>query len=214
MRWPPSRPAREAPAYVDTPAGLFAADGTRYRTTEPLLRDYAGPVLDAVGLATLVRQAGVWLRTPQTLAVLLLPALLAVLPWWAAAATALALYAAWAVAAPGVVLPGLTGIARVLEHPVLQGLVYVGALSAFAAAGTFAAVWTGVAGFVAFRLGLADAVLRPALQPVLRSLYPLPPADQALRALIVRAALRLGVSLPGIDPIEARVREFWRRDER
>lgn len=214
MKLPWPRPVREAPAYVDTPAGLFAADGTRYRTTEPLLRGYAGPVLDAVGLATLIRQSGVWLRSPQTLAVLVLPVLLAVLPWWWAAATTLLLYTAWAVAAPGLVLPGLARVAGALEHPVLQGLVYVGALSAFAAAGNFAAVWTGVAGFVALRLGLVEAVLRPVLRPVLQSLYPLPPADQTLRAFIVRAALRLGVSLPGIDPIEARVREFWRRDER
>ena len=89
MTWPWSRPTREVPAYIDTPAGIISADGTRYHTTEPLLRDYAGSVLDAVGLATLVRQAGVWLRTPQTLAVLAFPLLLLVLPWWWAAALAL-----------------------------------------------------------------------------------------------------------------------------
>lgn len=214
MLWPGARPAREAPAYVDTPAGLFAADGTRYRTTEPLLRDYAGPVLDAVGLAALVRQSGVWLRTPQTLAVLLLPALLAVLPWWWAAALTLVVYTLWTAAAPGLVLPGLVRAARFLEHPVVQGLVYVAALSAFAAAGRYGATWTGVAGFVALRLGLVGAALGPVLAPALRELYALPPADQTLRAFIVRAALRLGITLPGIGPIEARVREFWRRDER
>ncbi len=211
MTWPWSRPAREAPAYVDTPGGIVASDGTRFHTTEPLLRDYAGPVLDAVGLATLVRQAGVWLRTPQTLAVVALPLLLLALEWWWAAGLTLVLYALWTVGAPGAVIPGLVRVARVLEHPVAQGLLYVGVLSGLAAAGRYGAVWTGIAGFVAFRLGLVEAILRPVLRPALRELYALPPADQTLRSLIVRAALRRGLALPGVEPIEARVREFWQR---
>ena len=211
MRWPWSRPAREVPAYVDTPGGIVSADGTRFRTTETLLREYAGGVLDAVGLDALIRRTGVWLRSPQTLAVWVLPALLAFVPWWFALALALALYTSWTVAAPGLALPGVARAAAVLEHPVLQGLVYVGALSAFAAAGLFAALWTGVAGFVALRLGLVAAAVRPALAGVLDALYPLPPADQTLRAFIIREGVRRGVTLPGVGEVERRVRNFWGR---
>ena len=212
MRWPWQRPAREAPAYVDTPAGIVAADGVRYRTTVALLRDYAGPVLDAVGLAVLLRLSGAWLRSPQTLAAVALPLLLVAAPWWIALTLALALYTSWAVAAPGLALPRLARVAGVLEHPVVQGLLYVGVLSALAAAGRTAEVWAGVAGFVALRLGLVDAVVRRALAPVVGGLYPLPVADQTLRAFIVRAALRRGISLPGTAEVEDRVRRFWRRD--
>ncbi len=214
MTWPWSRAPRVAPPYVDTVAGLLAADGTHYRTTEPLLREYAGPVLDAVGLGTLLERAGVWLRSPQTLAALFLPALLLVLPWWAAAGVAVLLYALWAAAAPGFVVPGAIGTLRVLEHPVVQGLVYVGVLSAFAAAGHLAAMWTGVAGFVALRLGVVATALGPIVRPIQHALHPLPAADQTLRGLIVREALRRGISLPGIDAIETRVREFWKRGKR
>lgn len=216
MRWPwtrrPERP--DAPFYVDSPAGLLAADGVHYRTTEGLLRDYAGPVVEAVGLGALLEKAGVWLRSPQTLAVWFLPLLLVVLPWWGAAGVALLLYALWAAAAPGVVLPAVIPTARVLESPVVQGLLYIFALSAFAAAGQFAAVWTGVAGFVAFRLGLVAAALRPVVGPIHETLHPLPPADQTLRALIVREAIRHGITLPGIEQIEEKVRAFWRREKR
>ena len=213
MPWPWTRPRREGPFFVDTPAGLLAADGVHYRTTEGLLREYAGPVVDAVGLGDLLRRAGAWVRSPQTLAVLLLPALLAVVPWWGAAGLAALLYALWSAGAPGAVSPVLAKAAVLAEHPVLQGLVYVFALSAFAAAGRFEAVWTGVAGFVAFRLGAVAAVLRPVTGAMQASLYPLPPADQTLRALLVREALRRGVTLPGFEAIEARVREFWKREE-
>ncbi|WP_412070179.1 hypothetical protein [Rubrivirga sp. IMCC43871] len=211
MKLPWTRPARETPAYVDTRAGLLAADGTRYRTTEPLLRDYAGPVVEAVGLGTLLARAGVWLRSPVTLAALALPVLLALLPWWTAAGLTMVLFALWAAAAPGIVAPGLIGTLRVLEHPVVQGLLYVVVLSAFANAGQFAAVWTGVAGFIALRLGLVSILLGPIVDPIQQMWYPLPPADQTLRSLIVREALRRGVNLAGMEAIEDRVRAFWRR---
>ena len=212
MPWTRRRP--EAPFYVDTPAGLLAADGTHYRTTEGLLRDYAGPVVEAVGLADLLRRAGAWARSPQTLAVLVLPALLAALPWWGAAAVTVLLYALWSVAAPGAVSPGLARALPVLEQPVVQGLLYVFALSAFAAAGRFDAVWTGVAGFVSLRLGLAAAALRPVVGPMQASLHPLSPPDQTLRTLLVREALRRGITLPGFEAIEDRVRDFWKREKR
>ena len=214
MTWPWSRPVREVPAYVDTPVGLRSADGVHYRTTEPLLREYAGPVVDAVGLATLLRRAGAWLRSPLTVAVLVLPVLLMVLPWWAALGLAVVLYALWSAVAPGAVWSGAARVFLVLEQPVVQGLVYIGVLSAFAAAGHYAAVWAGVAGFIAFRLGLVTALLRPVVDAMQGALYSLPPADQTLRALLVREAIRRGITLPGLETIEDRVRAFWQREKR
>ena len=200
--------------YVDTRAGLLAADGTRYRTTEPLLRDYAGPVVEAVGVGALLERAGVWLRSPVTLAALALPALLAVAPWWTAAGVTLVLFALWAAAAPGLVVPALVGPVRVLSQPVVQGVLYIGVLSLFANAGQFAAVWTGVAGFVLLRLGAVGVLLGPVVRPIQEMWYPLPPPDQTLRSLIVREALRRGVTLAGMQPIEDRVRAFWRKGKR
>ena len=208
------RTPRDAPAYVDTPAGILSADGTHYHTTEPLLRGYAEPVIEAVGMESLLRRAGAWVRSPRTVAVLALPALLAVLPWWAAAGMAVVLYALWSALAPGTMFLWLARAMPVLESAAFQAVVTIAALSAFATAGRFDAVWTGLAGFVAFRLGLVEAVLRPVVDAMQRQFYRLPPADQTLRLLLVREALRRGISLEGFDAIEDRVRAFWRRDER
>ena len=199
------------PEYVDTPAGLLAADGTHYHTTEPLLREYAGPVVEAVGLAALLRRAGAWLRSPQTVAVLALPGLLFVLPWWGALGVAVLVYALWAAVAPGLVSSRLAPAAFVAESAALQGLVTIIALSVLANTDQFPAVWAGVLGFVALRLGLVGAALRPVVDVIRQSLYPLPAPDQTLRSLIVREALRRGVALAGMDEIESRVRGFWRK---
>lgn len=212
MKLPWSRPARELPDYVDTPAGILAADGVHYRTTEPLLREYAGPVVEKAGLGALVRRAGRWLRSGQTVAIVLLPFLLMVLPWWWALALVVMVYALWTAFAPGLVLPSLDGALRVLEQPPVQALLYIAVLSAFAASGRMPAVWAGLAGFVAFRLGAISAALRPVVGPIHATLYSLPAEDQTLRSVIVREALRRGISLPGIDRIEEQVRAFWRKD--
>ncbi len=212
MTWPWSRrPKTDAPFYVDTPAGILAADGTHYHTTEPLLREYAGAVLEDGNLGDLLRRAGAWLRAPQTAAVLALPFLLMVMPWWGALGVSVLLFALWASAAPGIATPRLAKLLFVLENPAFQGLLYIGVLSAFASSGQIAQVWAGMGGFVAFRLGAVGIALKPVLEAIWATLYPLPVADQTLRSILVREALRRGVALPGMAEIEARVRSFWKK---
>ena len=62
--------------FVDTPEGIFTASGVWFRTREASLYAYAGPVFDHEPLPRLLTQAEVWLRSPQTLALWLLPLLL------------------------------------------------------------------------------------------------------------------------------------------
>lgn len=211
MKLPFSRSAREIPAYADTLLGLVSAGGLRFRTTEPLLRDYAGGVLDAVGLDVLIRRTETWVDSPRTAAALALPLALAVMPWpWAVVLT-LGIYALWTLAAPSLASPRMARLFAVLEHPVLQGLLYVGVLSAFAARGETGAALTGTLGFVALRLGAVGALVARVLQPVTDRIFALPIPDQTLRALIVREAFARGIELDELGEISRRVESFWRR---
>lgn len=211
MPLPWTRAAPDAPPFVDTPLGLLGAGGTHFRTTEALLRDYAAPVLDAEGLGALVARAEVWVRSPQAVGGLALLVLLATLPWGLALALAAAVYVLWTLTAPAVPHAGAARLLRVLEHPVVQALLYVFVLSALAGAGRFGALWAGLGGFVALRLGLVDALARPVLAPLLARLYPLPVPDQVLRGFILRAAIRQGIALPGLDAMERRLRQTLAR---
>lgn len=189
------------PPYLDTPAGLISAGRVHYRTTEALVADYAAGVLDRTPLAELVPRADVWLRSPTALAIATLPLSAWLLPWWAGPLVAVAVYALWWLASPGLVLRALVPAFAFLEHPLVQ-IVGVGApLSLLAVGGTVAPVLAALAAFVAFRLGGVQA----ALDPLLARLRPdagLPRPDRVLRAVIVREALRLGVALPGFEEIQ------------
>jgi hypothetical protein len=72
-------------------------------------------------------------------------------------------------------------------------------------------VWVGLAGFILLRWGLLARLTEPVARRLRAWLYALPLEDQALRAVIIRYALRERVSLPQIDAIEARMLEMGRR---
>jgi hypothetical protein len=205
------RPPRDLPAYLDTPGGLLTPSGVHFRTTEKLLKEWAGPVFEHEPLGALVRQAEVWVRAPATLAVMALPLFLFGLPAWAAGLLTLLLYASCTLALPAAPSPWAGTVLTVLEKPLVQGVYYVVVLSWLGTGGEVAAVVVGLAGFVGFRLGLVQRALGPMLAPAFARLYPLPPADQVLRAHVVRAALRHGVRLPELTRLEQRARAAWRR---
>ncbi|MEO0557984.1 MAG: hypothetical protein AAF170_07355 [Bacteroidota bacterium] len=211
MTWPWSRPVRDVPAYIDTPAGILSAGGVRYHTTKALLDDYAAPVFERVPFKTLLVWAEAWQVSPPAVAGLVLLMLLVVATWPIALVAALLTYGAWAVASPGMATPTGASALRWLGHPVVQGLLFIGVLSALAASGRMAETWTGIAGFVALRLGVIQAAVRPLLAPLFARLYPLPIPDQTLRSVIFRTAVKRGVQLDGMAEIESKVRSFWNR---
>lgn len=211
FRLPWQRPVRDTPSYFELRSGIVGADGVRFSTTEKLLREYAGPVLDAAGLGTLIRQAEVWVGSGVAVGIVSLAGFLVFAPWWLALIASLAVYAGWSLIAPGLATPRWVRVLSLAEMPLVQALVFVAALSYAASQGNVSAVWAGLVGFVAFRLGAVRILFEPLLKPAFASLYPLGTADQTLRSLIFRWAIRLGVSLPGMAEMESRARAFWSR---
>ncbi|MDX1438286.1 MAG: hypothetical protein R3284_00135 [Rubricoccaceae bacterium] len=203
------RPEREVPAYLDTPRGLVTPEGTKFLTTESLLNEFAGEVLQKVSLSSLVRRTEIWLRSPSTITMWALPLLLAVGPVWLAGLLALLLYFGWSIFAPSFPFSPLIALHRQLERPLLLAVYYIIGLTLLAWSGNTAAAVVGLVVFVAFRLRLAEYLLRPPLSLAQKRMYPLPIPDQILRALILRSALRHGISLPELNRLEESARNAW-----
>ena len=197
------------PTFVNTPYGMVTAAGRWYHIPEEQARDYAGEVLDHISLEDLVERADLWIDSPRTIALWLLPLFLwGLSPVWAVVATA-GLYLGWALASPAV--PSLWGTraVRLLSSTLAQGGYYTVVLSLFAMADRFAAVGVGLAAFVLFRWGIVDWAVRGGLRALRRRLYPLPVTDQILRGLMVRAALKHRVSVPQVDAITQDILDNW-----
>lgn len=188
----------KAAYFADTPAGVFTAAGTWYRTREQDLQRFAAPALEAPDLTPLLRGADLLVGAPRTLVLWLVPLLLLVLPWTWAAVWAVVLFALLTLTLPALATPPLVRLLRLLDPVVGQMLFYLFVLSLLAARGEFAALWMGLGLFVALRWGLLSTVLRP----VADRLYAPALADRVLRALIVRTALRRGVAMPEVAEME------------
>ncbi len=201
MSTPVRMQGSSSPPYVDTPYGILTEGGRWYHVTEEDVQNYAGAVLDHVSLEQLLRWADTWVDSARTVALWGLPALLWGLPvGWAVGGT-LALFVGWALLSPA--LPSLVAVRVVtaLDHVLAQSLYYVLTMSVFAAAEMYAALGVGLGGFVLFRWGVVEWGMEYVLRPIQQALYPLPVADQVLRGLIVRVALKYRLSLPQVDDI-------------
>jgi hypothetical protein len=190
-----------SPPYVDTPYGILTEGGRWYHVTKQDIHDYAGAVLDHVSLEQLLRWADTWVDSARTVALWGLPLLLWGLPaGWAVGGT-LTLFVGWALLSPA--LPSLLAVRAVtmLDHVIAQALYYAVTMSVFAAAEMYGAVGVGLGGFILFRWGVLEWASGYLLRPLQRSLYPLPVADQVLRGLIVRVALKHRLSVPQVDDI-------------
>jgi hypothetical protein len=198
-----------SPIYVDTPYGLLTAAGRWYHVPEAELREYAGEVLDHVGLEDLVRWADEWVDSPRTVTLWVLPFFLWALPASWAGGAAVLLYVGWALASPAFPFVGAARALSVLSNPFVQGGYYALALSALALNGQMRAVAVGLGAFVLFRWGIVQWAGRRGLRALHRRVYPLPVTDQVLRGLIVRAALKYRVSVPQVDALTSDILENW-----
>ena len=197
--------------FVDTPEGIYTASGVWFRTREESLYAYAGPVFDREPLARLFMQAEVWLRSPMTLALWLLPLLLFMLSPLQAALAALVVYVGWESLGPSFVSRTVSGVFRVLDLVLLQALYFVLTLSILAAQEQLAALGVGLGGFILLRWSLVRMVTQPVVKRIWATLYKMPVPDQVLRSFIIRAALKYHVSLPELDRIEQEILENLKR---
>jgi len=205
----PSRLQDEDAAYVDTPYGIFTAEGIWFHIREEGLRTYAAALLDDVSLEQLLQRAALWMRSPQIITLWVLPVALWFLPPVAAALLVPGLFMTWRVLSPSVVSEVAARVADWLDIAVVQGLFYVFVLSALAAQGRYTALAVGLVGFVLLRWGLIERALQPLVQPLVDALYALPLPDQILRAFIVRMALNRRLSLPQLDAMQQDILDTW-----
>lgn len=190
---------------------MFTASGTWFHVTRADLEDYAGEVLKRVELERLVTDAESVVRSPQVITVWMLLGLLFFTSPAQAALAAAVMFLAWSVVGPGFVTLPILRLYRALDLVPLQGLAYVTVLSVLANQGNLVGLGTGLAGFVLLRWGVVGRILDPIAAAFRKSLYRLPLADQALRAVIVRHALATGSRLAELDDMERRMLDIAHR---
>ena len=194
--------------FADTGRFILTDHGTVYRSSEASLNEYAPGLLDRVSLGRVLEESDMWLRLPVDLSLWVLPVGLLQGGPWIGATGMVSMYFAAAVLTPSGFSVYAVPVVRLLDRVVLQALYFILTLSIMAQTGRFPELWTGVAGFVVLRWSLLSRVLEPVVERATRALYRMPVADQVLRSVIIKHAIRLGISIPSLSSIEDDVRSL------
>lgn len=190
-----SRSGPQEQFFLDTPRGILSRGGLVFHTTVSDLERLYGKVLEKVTLEDLIDRAELWLTSHRVITLWVLIPLLVFLPVSLACILGLGCFIGWKTVAPALGNAGLEAPLRVLSSVAAQLVGYVVAMSWLGVMGDHAALIAGLAAFAAIRWQLLDYALNPLTAFLHRKLYPLPVADQMLRALIHAAALKHKIKL-------------------
>jgi len=78
-----------------------------------------------------------------------------------------------------------------------------------ASSGAHAETVVGLTGFVLLRYGLVDRAVAFLIRPLRSAIYDLPPADQILRAFLIRIALNQRLPIPQLDDMASEMLDRW-----
>lgn len=202
---------RSLPTFVDTPKGIFTDSGIWFQTREAWLRQYAGAVFDHKPVEYFLMQAQIWLRSPQTLTLWLLPVLLFTISPLQASLAALVVYVGWRSLSPSFVSRMILPLVRMLDLVGLQAVYYIVAMTLAARNEQYVVLAVGLGGFILLRWGIIRVATEPVVRRIWSTLYRMPVPDHILRAFIVRAALAHRIKIPDFAPIEAAIVEHLKK---
>jgi len=190
---------QEKDSFVDTPRGIFAANGLWFRTTLNSLEEFAGEVLEKEPVEALIEKSAVIYRSPRTVGLwTLIISLLLVSPP-ISVAISIASYFIWSFVRKSVGGNGIYQILNVLENVGLQVLAFAAALIWLAMWPDIAKVVVGLVGFIVYRWNILDMVFRPLIEG---SNNKAGVPDQILKAVIVRSAIKHRISLDYLKKME------------
>ena len=203
-----SSEGKDRMTYVELPGGLFTAEGLWFHTTTRDISEFAPALVDRLGIDSLLEMATDWIKLPVSVSIWALIGLLLMWPpFWALSASIL-VYLFLAVASPSVVLFHLISTIRKMNHPIVQGLLYVLVLSILAAQGQMGGVGVGLLGFVLFRWQLVSKILTPIVVGLSKPLSSLGVSDTVLRNVLIRGSLKYGLPMGEVDRMQKRMIEI------
>lgn len=201
-------------SWVELPTGIFTTDGIWFHTSEAALNEYAGEVIESVGVGRLLAQAGSWLKSAEAAAVLSLAISLLLVSPLSAVLITLVVFVGWEAFGPAVVFVPIVRLFSVLSTASFQGILYVLIMSWLASGGQLIAAGVGLSGFILFRWGIIRKVLEPLVERLSGTTQGAPGSDRVLRSLIIRYAISMRVTLSSTESFEKRIIEIWQRGKR
>ncbi|MDX1638899.1 MAG: hypothetical protein R3281_13080 [Balneolaceae bacterium] len=196
---------RKAPhrLFAETQMGIVTRYGDWFHTTRNQISTFVPGLLDEVELEDLVKSAQAWVKSADSLSmILILGLLLLINPLWAVLAT-LVFHGFWYFNKSSFVMVSLNKLLQVLYKDGTQLLVSLVVLSYLGLMGRYLAAGIGLLFFFVLKLGL----LRKLWDIIYRKWQDLPITlnDRVMKMVIVRFAMHLNMAPEQIEQMEEQI---------
>ncbi|MCC5933628.1 MAG: hypothetical protein LAT75_03630 [Candidatus Cyclonatronum sp.] len=195
--------------YLDSPAGMLTPKGYLFGTREAELKTYAPELLEQAPAGEWLRKASRWIESTDAIGVWVSLILLALLPPTWAVPVALGLIVLWHRSRSALAGPAADAPLGVLSNEIVLFLAGVAFLSWFGISGEAGKVAYGLLLFLTSKFGWNRLLLNRIFEgDVYGNANPaaeLPKAgsnDRILNMLLVRFALKQGVTLASVETME------------
>lgn len=193
-----SERSKQAPEYIETPAGIFTTGGNWFRTNEKMLKSYAGKLLEIHPLATLIKKSESWIRSTDTIGIVLAMLLLFLLDLWAAVIFTLLLAFLWHHYRPAMISIPLTKIISNIDHDFMVVLIALIPLSYFGMEGFYEKLMAGLIFFIIFKFGW----FRNLSDKFAAGTNRIHVNDRILNMVLIRYAIKEDILPPSIEQME------------
>ncbi|MBI3696148.1 MAG: hypothetical protein HY238_15085 [Acidobacteria bacterium] len=161
--------------------GVFASGGLKFQASEDEMRREHQALLRRVSLNTLLGEAALWVLWPSTAAIWAFPLLVWRLPIDMAVLAAIGLFLAIQIAHMLFYAQRLNYVGLLMGNRALQAVVYAACIAAFWLHGDWQRALAAGVWLVVMATGVVQVIFTVPFMPILKRLFALRPADQALQ---------------------------------
>ena len=191
--------------FLETKMGIVTQTGAWFHTTSKQIESFAPGLLQKVSLAELIKEAHAWVKSADSLGLILLYLLLFLINPWIAAVVALAFHWGWYHYKSGFVVGGAGSVLRVLNSDAFLFVVAFVSLSILGFQQEYVAVGIGIL----FFFGLKPGFLRKGWDKMNKQkTNQLTPNDQVLKMVIIKRSIWADTAPADVQQMEDRLKEL------
>ncbi|MEX0685397.1 MAG: hypothetical protein WD267_01480 [Balneolales bacterium] len=187
--------------YTETPRGIFTAAGLWFNTTSDILKGYAPGLFKKHNLGEIIADAEVWIRSADSLSIMIFMLLLAADNLYLAVFGVLVFLPVWHLNKSAFITYGSTGLLRLIDNEFFLVLLSIIVLSWMGMTEQYVSLAVGFLFFIFLKFGL----YRKLIEYAFNNPNKLPLNDRALKMVVVKYAMYEGESTNDVQAMESQI---------
>lgn len=197
--------------FVETPVGIFTRNGNWYYITSGQIEQIAPGLLKKVSFDSIISDAETWVKSTDTITLLLFIALIQLMPAYIAALLSVVFLFIWHLAKSALITGLSTRVIRLLSFDGFVLVVSVLSISYLGVMGQHVDVFYGLLFFIVFRF----AWLRKGFDSFFKSYHKgIGLNDRVIKMLVIQKAIRNDIQIPQVRNMEQNILDLMKKHKK